>query len=84
MVAGAAPIERTTDLASSRYVDFPGIGVVDLNTAELPSNDRKMLEVATKLMFADPSVLDTIMSVVSRCAKTRVPVTQHPLPRWRR
>jgi phosphoenolpyruvate-protein kinase (PTS system EI component) len=84
MVAGAALVERTTDLVSSRYVDFPSIGAVDLNNAELPSNDREMLEVATKRMFADPSVLDTIVSVVSRCAKMRVPVTQHPLPRWRR
>jgi hypothetical protein len=36
------------DLVACRYVDFPGIGTVDLDTPELPTNDREMLEVATE------------------------------------
>jgi hypothetical protein len=51
------------DLAMRRYVDFPGIGTVDLDALELPSNDREMLEVATERMFAEPSILKTIASV---------------------
>jgi hypothetical protein len=51
--------------ASCRYVDFPGIRIIDLDTPELSSNDREMLEVATEQMFADPLILDTITSVVS-------------------
>jgi RNA polymerase-interacting CarD/CdnL/TRCF family regulator len=42
---------------------FPGIGIVDLDAPELPSHDRKMLEVATERMFAEPSILETIVSL---------------------
>jgi hypothetical protein len=63
MAAGAASIEGAADLSSCRYVDFPGIRTIDLDAPELPSNDRKMLEVATEQMFADPSILDSIASV---------------------
>jgi hypothetical protein len=52
-------------LAVCRYVDFPGIGIIDLGAPELLSNDREMLEVATERMFAEPSILETIASVVS-------------------
>jgi hypothetical protein len=45
-------------------VDFPGIGTVDLDALELPSNDREMLEVATEWMFAESSILETIASVM--------------------
>jgi hypothetical protein len=41
--AGAASVEAVMDLAACRYVDFPGIGTIDLNAPELPSNDREML-----------------------------------------
>jgi hypothetical protein len=41
-------------------MDFPSIRTIDLDAAELPSNDREMLEVATELMFTDSSVLDII------------------------
>jgi hypothetical protein len=44
-------------------VDFPGIGVVDLDAPELLSNDREMLEVVTERMFAELSILETIASV---------------------
>jgi hypothetical protein len=56
-------IEGAADLSLCRYVDFPGVGTIDLDTPELPGNDRKMLEVATEQMFADPSILNTIASV---------------------
>jgi hypothetical protein len=36
------------DLVACRYVDFPGIGTVDLDAPKLPSNNREMLEVATE------------------------------------
>jgi phosphoenolpyruvate-protein kinase (PTS system EI component) len=65
MVAGAVSVEGATDLSSCRYVDFPDIGTIDLDTTELPSNDREILKVATKRMFADPSILDAIASVTS-------------------
>jgi hypothetical protein len=60
---GAASIEEVMDLATRRYVDFLGIGIVDLDTSELPSNDREMLEVATERMFTVRSILETIVSV---------------------
>jgi hypothetical protein len=62
---GAASVEDAVDLASCRYVDFPGIGTIDLDAPKLPSNDWEMLEVATERMFADLSILDTIASVAS-------------------
>jgi phosphoenolpyruvate-protein kinase (PTS system EI component) len=53
------------DLVACRYVDFPSIGTIDLDILELTCNDREMLEVATKRMFAKPSILDTIALVTS-------------------
>jgi hypothetical protein len=63
--AGVASVEDVMDLAACQYVDFPGIGTIDLDTPELPRNIREMLEVATERMFAEPSILDTIASVAS-------------------
>jgi hypothetical protein len=63
--AGATSVEDVMDLVACRYVDFPEIGTIDLDTPELPSNDREMLEVATERMFSEPSILDTITSVAS-------------------
>jgi hypothetical protein len=63
--AGATSVEGAVDFASCQYVDFPGIGAIDLDAPELPSNDREMLEVATEQMFSDPSIMDTIASVAS-------------------
>jgi hypothetical protein len=45
-------------------VDFPGIGIIDLDATELLSNDREILEAATERMFADSSVLDANTSVL--------------------
>jgi hypothetical protein len=63
--AGSASVEGVADLASCRYVDFPVIRIIDLDTPELPSNDREMLEVAMERMFTDPLISDTIASVTS-------------------
>jgi hypothetical protein len=46
--------------AMCRYIDFPGVGVIDL---EVPQLSEKVLEVATERMFAEPSIMDTIASV---------------------
>jgi hypothetical protein len=62
---GVASVEDVMDLAACQYVDFPGIGTIDLDAPELPSNDREMLEVAIEQMFAEPSILETITSVAS-------------------
>jgi hypothetical protein len=61
---GAVSVEDVMDLAACRYVDFPSIGTVDLDAPELSSNDREMLEVATERMFAEPSILETIVSAL--------------------
>jgi hypothetical protein len=42
----------------SRYLTMPGIEIIDLDTTELPSNDREILEAVTDRVFADPSVLE--------------------------
>jgi hypothetical protein len=88
---GAASIEEVMDLATCRYVDFLGIGIVDLDTSELPSNDRKMLEVACDA----PRVVTWRQSGCSpsrrswkplrrlrwRYVSTRVLAARRPLPR---
>jgi hypothetical protein len=48
------------ELATCRYIDFPSIGVIDLEAPQLP---EKVLEVATERMFAEPSIMETIASV---------------------
>jgi hypothetical protein len=64
-VAAAASVEDVMDLAACWFVDFPGIWTVDLDAPDLLSNDLEMLEVATEQMFAEPSILETIVSVAS-------------------
>jgi hypothetical protein len=44
LVAGTTPpTEGAEDMSMSRYVTIPGIGVIDFDTAKLPSNDREIL-----------------------------------------
>jgi hypothetical protein len=64
-VAGAASVEDVMDLAACRYVDFPGIGTIDLDTPKLPGNDRELLEAVMDQMFSKPMILETIASVAS-------------------
>jgi hypothetical protein len=49
------------ELATSRYIYFHGVGIVDHDAPELPS---KVLEEVTEQMFTEPSILETIASVL--------------------
>jgi hypothetical protein len=60
LAAGAITVEEVMELATSRYIDFLGVGIVDLDTPELPS---KVLEVATEWIFTEPTILEMIVSV---------------------
>jgi hypothetical protein len=57
---GVITVEEVMELATCRYIDFPGVGVIDLETPQLP---EKVLEVATEQMFAKPTIMKTITSV---------------------
>jgi hypothetical protein len=57
---GAVSVEEVMELATSQYIDFPGMGVIDLEAPQLP---EKVLDVATERMFAKPSIMETIASV---------------------
>jgi hypothetical protein len=57
---GAVTVEEVTKLVTSRYIDFPSVGIIDLEAPELPS---KALDVAAERMFDEPSILETIASV---------------------
>jgi hypothetical protein len=56
----ALTVEEVMELATCRYIDFPGVGVIDLEAPQLP---EKVLEVATERMFVELSIMDTIASV---------------------
>jgi hypothetical protein len=56
----AITIEEVMELATCRYIDFPGVGVIDLEAPQLP---KKVLEVATERMFAELLIIDTIASI---------------------
>jgi hypothetical protein len=57
---GAVTVEEVMELATCRYIDFSGVGIIDLEAPQLP---KKVLEVATERMFAEPSIVETIASV---------------------
>jgi hypothetical protein len=59
-VVGAVTVEEVMELATSQYIDFPGVGIVDLDAPKLPS---KVLEVATERMFVELTILETIVLV---------------------
>jgi hypothetical protein len=61
-VVTATSIEGAANTSMSRYLDFPGIGIIDLDAIELPSNDREILEAVTEWVFADPPLLNAIAS----------------------
>jgi hypothetical protein len=56
----ALTVEEVMELATCRYIDFHGVGVIDLEAPQLP---EKVLEVATERMFAEPYIMDMIISV---------------------
>jgi hypothetical protein len=49
------------ELVMCRYIDFPGVGVIDLEAPQLP---EKVLEVATERLFTEPMIMETIASVL--------------------
>jgi hypothetical protein len=57
---GALTAEEVMELAMCRYIDFSGVGVIDLEAPQLP---EKVLEVATERVFAEPSIMEKIASV---------------------
>jgi hypothetical protein len=62
-VARTAPsIGGAEDMSMSRYLTILGIGIIDLDATKLPSNDREILKAVTDRVFADPSLLDAIVS----------------------
>jgi hypothetical protein len=62
---GVVPVEEVMDMVACRFVDFPGIGTINLDTPELPGNGRELLEAVTEQMFVEPTILETIASVAS-------------------
>jgi hypothetical protein len=56
----ALTIEEVMELAMCWYIDFPNVGVIDLEAPQLP---KKVLDVATERMFNEPTIMDTITSV---------------------
>jgi hypothetical protein len=57
---GAVTVEEVMELATSRYIDSPGVGIIDLETPQLP---EKVLDAATERMFAELPIMETIASV---------------------
>jgi hypothetical protein len=43
-----------------RYIDFPGVGVIDLEAPQLP---EKVYEVVAERMFNEPTIMETTASV---------------------
>jgi hypothetical protein len=48
------------ELATCRYIDFPGVGVIDLEAPQLP---KKVYEVAAERMFNESMIMETIASL---------------------
>jgi hypothetical protein len=57
----ATPIEGVEDMLMSWYQTIPGIGTIDLDAAEIPSNDREILEAMIERVLADTLLLDAIV-----------------------
>jgi hypothetical protein len=56
----AITVEEVMELATCWYIDFPGVGIIDLEAPQLPD---KVLEVAMEGMFSEPSIMETIALV---------------------
>jgi hypothetical protein len=56
----ALTTEEVMELVTCRYIDFPGVGVIDLEAPQLP---EKVYEVASEWMFNEPMIMETIASV---------------------
>jgi hypothetical protein len=57
---GTVIVEKVMVLVTSRYIDFLGIEIIDLEAPQLP---EKVLDVATERMFAESSIMETTASV---------------------
>jgi hypothetical protein len=53
-------VEEVMDLETCRYIDFPGVGVIDLKVLQLP---EKEYEVASERTSNEPTIMETIASV---------------------
>jgi hypothetical protein len=53
-------VEEMMELVTCRYIDFLGVGVIDL---EAPQLLEKVYEVAAERMFKEPTIMETIASV---------------------
>jgi hypothetical protein len=60
LVRVALTAEEVMELATCRYIDFPGFGVIDL---VMPQLREKVYEVAAEWMFNEPTIMETIASV---------------------
>jgi hypothetical protein len=56
----ALTVEEVMELATCRYINFPGVRVIDLEAPQLP---EKVLEVATERMFSERSIMEMIATV---------------------
>jgi hypothetical protein len=54
-------VEEMMDLEMGRYIDFPGVGVIDL---EAPQLLDKEYEVAAERTSNEPTIMETIVSVL--------------------
>jgi hypothetical protein len=59
-VRGSLTVEEMMDLETCRYIDFPGVGVIDLEAPQLP---EKEYEVAVERRSNEPTIMETIASV---------------------
>jgi hypothetical protein len=59
-VRGSLTVEEMMDLETCRYIDFPGVGVIDLEAPQLP---EKEYEVAAERRSNEPTIMETIASV---------------------
>jgi hypothetical protein len=56
----ALTAEEMMELATCRYIDFPGVGVIDLEAPQIP---EKVYDMAAERMFNEPTIMETIASV---------------------
>jgi hypothetical protein len=67
-------IEEMMDLETCRYIDFPGVGVIDL---EAPQLSEKEYEVAAERRSNEPTIMETI-APVSKALQEYEPATALP------
>jgi hypothetical protein len=53
-------VEEMMDLETCQYINFPGVGVIDLEAPQLP---KKEYEVAAEQRSNEPTIMEAIASV---------------------